>query len=131
MTGGNINPGSTSQSEPIHYCETFGRAGREAQTACGRTEQPKPASSDWRYVTCDACWEAAHGPNCDTLTDRAFPCNCDTTIVMRGRGWGKTRALKARGEIAEGAMVKVNRDGSVSQTGPRVPVIDADATPKD
>lgn len=52
---GNINPGPVGQQTPIHHATVFGPAGYHAATTCGRTEQPKPASAEWRYVTCPKC----------------------------------------------------------------------------
>jgi hypothetical protein len=40
------------QREPIHHATTFGYS---TPTTCGKTTQPKPAASEWAYVTCPRC----------------------------------------------------------------------------
>lgn len=47
------------QAEPIHHATVFGAAGYDTPTTCGKTDQPKPSTTHWQYVTCPACWERA------------------------------------------------------------------------
>lgn len=54
---GNINPGPTAQVEPIHFSKVFDRG--KTPVACGKTEQPLPATNEWRYVDCPACLASA------------------------------------------------------------------------
>jgi hypothetical protein len=52
MTSDNINPGDTGQREPVHHATVFGYS---TPTTCGKTDQPKPCTNNWRHVTCDRC----------------------------------------------------------------------------
>lgn len=51
-----MTPAAIAQLEPIHHSTVFGY---DTPTTCGRTEQPLPATNEWRYVDCPACLDAA------------------------------------------------------------------------
>lgn len=60
-----MSPSAVAQVEPIHHATVFGPAGYASPTTCGRTEQPKPSASEWRFVTCFACLALRDMPDQD------------------------------------------------------------------
>lgn len=52
MADERMSPSAVAPGNVIHHASRFGYS---EPTTCGRTEVPKPASSEWRYVTCSAC----------------------------------------------------------------------------
>lgn len=79
MTDERMTAGAVAQAEPIHHNTVFGPEGYAAPTTCGRTEQPKPAASDWKLVTCPACLAKAPDVTYSrtSLEDQVGrPCSC-------------------------------------------------------
>lgn len=82
MSDPRMAPSAVAPGNVIHYCTVFGPAGYSAPTACGRTEQPKPASDDWRLVDCPACWDKRNSDRAQRLAEDMLMCGDGNQYVF-------------------------------------------------
>lgn len=78
----------TTEREPIHHAT---RLGYHTPSTCGKTDQPKPSSVDWWYVTCPRCLALAK-PN---VHARKTP----TAIALCGAARGEGGSTRKRSEV--------------------------------
>lgn len=76
MRGEVVSPGNV-----LHHATRFTF---DAATTCGKTDQPKPATDEWRYVTCPACLKLA-----PTMSDRVRGKARERFVCPRG-GCGRS-----------------------------------------